>query len=171
MLLKACGDARIRCSDKVGLLTRAIDLISGLRKQLATVKGDGGGGSLPPPGLDIDGNSGGGGAAQLTRRDSKKRGARDRRAHQHHQQEYHHSAAEASNPVLARTGSSKKLAAAASTSGVAEGPVDVVVRCFSATPKAAFAVLGCLGPRTLAAGRAVSRAWRYWHSQARVCVT
>jgi len=33
-LLKVCGDPHIRRSDKVGLLTRAIDLITGMRQQL-----------------------------------------------------------------------------------------------------------------------------------------
>lgn len=37
--MKTCGDPRIRRSDKVGLLTRAIDLITGMRQQLG----------IPPP--------------------------------------------------------------------------------------------------------------------------
>ncbi len=38
-LLKVCGDPHIRRSDKVGLLTRAIDLITGLRQQLGGTGG------------------------------------------------------------------------------------------------------------------------------------
>jgi hypothetical protein len=177
---------RIRRSDKVGLLTRAIDLITGLHKQLAAAGKGGpqGPGPLPPLGLDHhdDGEESlpdiaafpSPPSAMPTTRaaEGKKRAAGGRRRSQFHPSPQQHHLAVEGSPVLARGGSKKLAAAAAAATGgscmwveVPFVPLDALSRCFAAAPRAAFAVLGCLDPQALAAGRAVGRAWRDWHSQ------
>ena len=174
----------------MGLLTRAIDLITDLRRQLAVGMGGGGGGgsggplSLPLPPFDLDDGVSLPDIAAFPSlppatparpADGKKRGAGGRRrAHlkppqqqQQQQHHYHHSAAEES-PVLARSGSKKLAADSCVWVEVPILPMDALAKCFSAAPKAAFSVLGCLDPGALATGRAVARSWRDWHSQ--VCL-
>jgi hypothetical protein len=163
----------------VGLLSRAIDLITGLRKELVALKGAGGPMLLLPPlGLDDARGDGHLGFVNLpsppSTRGAKKRTAAGRRSR--HQQQHHSAAAAAAegSPFLARGGGGKKGAAVALDSRmwveVPLVPLDALAQCFAAAPKAAFEVLDCLDPRSLATGRAVARAWRDWHSQVGIVI-